>query len=98
MRVEDGSTALLIATNRNRVDVVRVLLDLNANPNVQDRSGWTPLLSAADEGNAEIVNMLLAKGADLKATLQGVDAAAFAERKGNRDLAAMLRKRAEKPR
>lgn len=91
-RAEDGSTALLIATNRNRAQTVQTLLDLNANPNIHDNSGWTPLLSAADEGNTDIVSLLLAKGADIRATLQGLDAAALAERKGNTDLAALLRK------
>jgi Tfp pilus assembly protein PilF len=94
-RAEDGSTALLLATNLNRVKLVQVLLDLNANPNLADRNGWTPLLSAADEGNAEIVSMLLAKGADIRAKKGGWDAAAFAERKGNSELAAVLKKRAE---
>lgn len=91
---EDGSTALLIATNWNRAKVVRLLLDLHANPNIAANSGWTPLLSAADEGNTEIVKMLLANGADIRATLQGADAATLAERRGNSALAALLRKRA----
>lgn len=91
---EDGSTALLIATNRDRTRTVQMLLDLNADPNVHDRSGWTPLLSAADHGNAEIVNMLLAKGADVRATIAGWTAAALAERHGYTELATVLRKRA----
>lgn len=91
---EDGSTALLIATNRNRAQTVKALLDLNANPNSNDKAGWTPLLSAADEGNAEIIDILLAKGADIRAKLQGLDAAALAERRGKTDLAALLKKRA----
>jgi tetratricopeptide (TPR) repeat protein len=93
-RAEDGSTALLIATNRNRAQTVKALLDLNADPNIHDTSGWTPLLSAADEGNTEIVSMLLAKGADIGATLQGSNAAALAESRGKAELAALLRKRA----
>jgi tetratricopeptide (TPR) repeat protein len=94
-RTEDGSTALLIATNRNRPKTVQLLLDMNANPNIHDNSGWTPLLSAADEGNSEIVDMLLGRGADVKARLNGASAADLAERKGNVDLASLLRKRAE---
>ena len=35
-QAEDGSTALLIATNRNREKVVQTLLNLNANPNIPD--------------------------------------------------------------
>ena len=90
---EDGSTALLIATNQSRVNQVRVLLELHANPNARDNNGWTPLLSAVDEGNTEIVNMLLAKGADahMRAPWNGGDAVFFAERNGNMKLAAKLK-------
>lgn len=97
-QTEDGSTALLIATNRNRVNRVKVLLDLHANPNARDKNGWTPLLSAVDEGNTEIVNMLLAKGADvhMRAPWNGGDAIFFAERNGNMKLAAKLRAFASK--
>lgn len=93
---EGGSTALLIATNTNRAEVVRMLLDLRADPNKAADSGWTPLLSAADEGNDEIVRMLLARGADIRARVQGWDAPALAEHKGHLDLAALLRERAAK--
>jgi len=97
-RAEDGSTALLIATNLNRVKQVKALLNLHANPNARDRSGWTPLLSAADEGNTEIVNLLLANGADvhMRAPWNGGDAAFFAERNGNKKLAAKLKAYAAK--
>jgi ankyrin repeat protein len=71
-----------------------MLLDLNANPNISDQSGWTPLLSAADLGNAEVVNILLANGADIQAKLQGLDSAALAARSGNPSLAYFLRQRA----
>ncbi len=91
-RAEDGSTALLISTNRGQTKMVKVLLDLNANPNLSDRNGWTPLLSAADDGNAEAVRMLLAKGADIKAKKGGADSATLAERKDHPELAALLRK------
>ena len=94
-RAEDGSTALLIATNKNKAKTVKVLLDLHANPNIADTNGWTPLLSAADDGNVEIVNMLLSKGADIHATLNGKNAVAFAEQSGNVELANMLRRRVE---
>lgn len=93
-KVDDGSTALLVATNLNRAPTVRFLLALRADPNIPDRVGWTPLLSAADEGNAEIVGMLLASGADPKATKRGKNAADLADSKGYGDLAALLRKRA----
>jgi Tfp pilus assembly protein PilF len=88
---EDGSSALLIATNRNREKVVQTLLKLNANPNLPDRNGWTPLLGAADEGNEKIVKILLARGADPHATVGGWDAPSLAEKRGNAELAAFLK-------
>lgn len=91
----DGSTALLIATNRGSVPNVRFLLNMKANPNIADQRGLTPLLSAASDGRIEIVDLLLAKGADSRATLDGKDAAALAEQNGYPELAASLRKRME---
>jgi tetratricopeptide (TPR) repeat protein len=93
-KLEDGSTALLLAVNRNFNDAVRFLLDMKANPNVVDRKGWTPLLSAADEGNLKVAEMLLAHGADIRATRHNLNAPAIAERKGHVELAALLRARA----
>jgi Flp pilus assembly protein TadD len=92
-RYKDGTTALLLATNKNRVATVRYLLDLKANPNIGDRNGWTPLLSAADEGNREIVDMLLQRGADIHARLDGKSAATLAAEKEHFKLAEYLAKR-----
>jgi hypothetical protein len=39
------------------------------------------------------MDRLLAKGANIRATLQGMDAAAMAEMRGNKEVAALLRKR-----
>ena len=93
-QADDGSTALLLATNQNRAEVVKILLNLKADPNIPDKAGWTPLLSAADEGNATIVDMLLGAGADIQARMQGYyDAVYMAERNEHTDVAAMLKKR-----
>jgi hypothetical protein len=50
-------------------DAARVseLLKRGANPNVQDKKGWTPLHWAAGRGYAEIVRLLLEYGADANA-------------------------------
>jgi hypothetical protein len=62
------TTALMMAARRGHTDVVKLLLDSGANPNVKDSFyGMTPLSSAAGEGRIEIVRMLLDKGA------QGID-------------------------
>ncbi len=91
----DRSTALLNASMSGRTANVKFLLGMNANPNIANQDGWTPLLIAAFDGRTEIVDLLLAKGADTRATLDGKDAAALAEQNGYTGLAASLRKRTE---
>jgi ankyrin repeat protein len=43
---------------------VSSLLHEGADPNIQDRMGFTPLISAAREGHIEVVRTLLENGAD----------------------------------
>jgi tetratricopeptide (TPR) repeat protein len=90
-KAEDGSTALMIASNTGRIDAVRLLLSLGANPNVKSVNGWTALLGAADEGYEEVVKVLLESGADPKQTFRNADAATLAERRGRAEIARMIR-------
>lgn len=61
-----GATPLIWAATD--IEKVRLLLDAGANPNLASKTGRTPLFVAAmTEGNAAVVRMLLAKGADIKA-------------------------------
>jgi ankyrin repeat protein len=39
-------------------------LDAGADPNAKQSGGWTPLHAAAMNGNLELVELLLARGAD----------------------------------
>ena len=45
-------------------DVVRLLLESGANPNVKQMGGWTPLHGAANHGDVGQVRLLLAHGGD----------------------------------
>lgn len=57
------------------LEKVRVLVDAGADVNARSKQGMTPLLIAANNaGSAEIVRLLLAKGADPKATNDGATA------------------------
>ena len=65
-RDQRGRTALLAATQRNRVEVARFLIQEGADVNAKDFIQDTPFLYAAAEGRIEILKMTLAAGADLK--------------------------------
>jgi ankyrin repeat protein len=58
-----GSTALHIACRQQHYDSVLLLLQHNANVNIVDSEGWTPLMRAANNGNLKIISLLLLKGA-----------------------------------
>jgi hypothetical protein len=50
---------------------VKELLDDGKNPNARQRDGFTPLMIAVSNGDADIAGMLLAKGADPNLRSQG---------------------------
>lgn len=60
-------TALHSGVSRLRSEVVRVLLDAGANPDVRQSGGWTPLHAAAKNGDLVSVELLLEAGADAAA-------------------------------
>ena len=57
-------TALHSAASRLQSDLVRILLEAGANPDVRQSAGWTPLHAAAMNGDLTSVGLLLAAGAD----------------------------------
>jgi ankyrin repeat protein len=61
-------TALHSGVSRLQSEVVRILLEAGANPNVRQSGGWTPLHAAAMNGDLASVELLLAAGADPAAT------------------------------
>jgi ankyrin repeat protein len=62
------TTAIIMATNTNNVDKVRLLLETGRvkNINKADGMGRSPIFVASDNGNYEIVKLLLENGADPK--------------------------------
>ncbi len=66
-RYNDVVTATVM---RDRA-AVKELLDDGKNPNARQKDGFTPLMVAVSNGDAEIAGMLLAKGADPNLRSQG---------------------------
>ena len=65
--------------------MVRLSLEHKADINAADKSGYTPLLNAAERGNMAIVEILTERGADLAArTLEGATAFGLAAGSTNR--------------
>jgi len=56
---------MLVAINARRVDVVEALLDLGMSPDVADDKNCRGLHAAAGTGAAEIVRLLIARGAEI---------------------------------
>ena len=60
-----GQTALHIAANKLHIEVVRLLIVLGADTNMQDVDGDTPLHDAISKKSEEIVDELLKTNTDL---------------------------------
>ena len=61
---EWGCNALHYAAEAGHWETVVLLLDINFDPSLQDRSGHTALMLAAQEARADIVALLLARHAE----------------------------------
>jgi ankyrin repeat protein len=77
----------------NRIDMVRTLIAMEAKVNDVDELSMTPLMHAAlvDFGDTAVVELLLASGAETKATSKdGLTALDFARRQGHQAAARLL--------
>jgi ankyrin repeat protein len=90
----DGTaiTPLHAAVTNGSVEACRVLLRSGADPNARQRGGVTPLMLAAAANHREIVEMLIARNANVEwRDSAGQTAAGHAARAGHLELAARLR-------
>src|SRR5438034_533749 len=67
----DGMTALHWAAYHDRTATAKLLVAAGASAKEQNRYGVTPLSLACTNGNAEMVQLLLAAGADANTVLRG---------------------------
>ncbi len=63
--IHTGDTGLLLATTYERTEIVKLLLDAGADPNIQSKDGRTPLMSSAYQGYIGIMVALIESGADI---------------------------------
>src|SRR5262245_4764323 len=99
-----GGTALIPASERGHVEVVRYLLgETDVDIDHVNRLGWTALLEAivladGDEAHQEIVGLLIEHGADLDiADKDGVRPLAHARARGQIEIAEALTKAGARP-
>ena len=90
---EKGFTPLIIAAYNNQPQIVAILLQNGANPELGDAAGNTALMGASFKGYEEIADLLLSKGADPNARNgQGATALTFAATFGQIKIASSLLK------
>jgi ankyrin repeat protein len=65
----DGTSALHWAVEANDLELAGILLTAGAKPMTANRAGATPMLLATQNGNADMIERLLAAGADPNAPL-----------------------------
>lgn len=61
----DSSTALHYAVEKNNIELVKLLLENGADPNLKNEDDCTPVIIAAQEGYDKIVSLLIRFNADL---------------------------------
>ena len=66
-----GTTPLHYAVAGNQKEVVNVLLANGANPNIRNKDDLTPCYIAGEAKNYEMLNALVAAGADINAPCEG---------------------------
>ena len=84
---KDGNTALIIASQRGYLDIVKALIAAGADVNAASKDGNTALTVASSNGHLEVVKALIAKRADVNAAdKDGNTALILASHAGHHDI------------
>ena len=86
----DDPTALMRASENNRLEVAKYLIERGANIDYQTSSGATALYRASGNGNLDIVKLLVAKGANIHIEMRGFSATSLARLRGLREVEQFL--------
>src|SRR5688572_6585463 len=87
----DGTTALHWAVYRKDVELVEMLLDEGANPNIRNDYGASPMTVASEHGNYPIMKALVDAGGDIEsANSEGQTLLMAVARTGNIETAKLL--------
>lgn len=62
-----GDTNFSLAVSRKKIDTVKKMLACGANVNLKTDEGWYPLHTAAYDGSAELIDLLVKQGAKINA-------------------------------
>uniref|UniRef100_A0A1I8EZ70 ANK_REP_REGION domain-containing protein n=1 Tax=Wuchereria bancrofti TaxID=6293 RepID=A0A1I8EZ70_WUCBA len=90
--VQHGQTALMLAVSHGKINTTKLLIDCQADLNIQDEEGSTALMCAAEHGHKEIVKLLLLQK-DIDASLSDCDsstALSIAVENGHRDIGVLI--------
>lgn len=91
IRSGTGGPALIEASRNGQAEMVRALIELEANVNEADGNGWTVLMAAAANGHCDIVKLLVEASADLSlADTHGFHALIYAAWQGHSEVVEFL--------
>lgn len=93
----ESGTPLVWAAGHAQKDAVKVLLEHNANPNLETEDGITPLLSAVAAGSLACLEQLIEAGAKVNISAGGATPLHIAADMGNTDIINCLAKAGADP-